>query len=222
MLKAQKRLKKREIKEDKFVTLYFQAQEYLKQNGSHILSVLGVIVAVIVVALVLSQKSLKKETEAAVELAKAQLKYSAGDYAGAIPLLRDLCEEFDGTDSGVEGLIYLANAIYREGNYDEAMTFYEKYLSKGDDEVLLSSALAGKAACLEAQGKPLEAAQQYQAAAEQYSDVFLSAEQLYSAARCYALAGHNKEAKTSLQELLEGHGESSVKADAELLLAELP
>lgn len=66
MLKARKRLTKREIKEDKFVTAYFKTQDYIKQNSKPISYGFFAIVAVIVISLIFTSQQRQKESEAAL------------------------------------------------------------------------------------------------------------------------------------------------------------
>ncbi len=221
MLKAQKRLTKKAIKEDKFVTLYFQAQEYVRRNSKQI--IYAAVGAVLVLALfgIVSQKRLKSEREAVVELSRAQLKYFAADYAGAIPMLTDLVNEYGGTRSGTEGKFYLANAYFQQGNYAEAIRFFKKYADDGNDTILKSSALAGVAACLEQQKDYNAAAQSYEEAARKYSEIFMAPEQIYDSARCYAMAGDKEQARRLLSEILDKYADSGLKPKAEMLLAEL-
>ena len=221
MLKRQKRLTKRQIKEDKFVTFYFKAQDYLKQNSRAIMYGIGVAVLIILAGFIYSKKQAEKEASAVVELTKAKLAYFENDYAKAIPILKDLVENYGGSRGSNEGLFYLANAYYELKNYVNAERRYKQFLGKGNDDILLSSAMSGIAACLEQQKNYAVAAKMYREAAEKYNETFVAPQNLYAAARCYALAGESEEARRLLNQIIENHSNSSLKSDAEVLLAEL-
>ncbi len=221
MLKAQKRLTKREIKEDKFVTNYFKAQDFLGQYSRQILYGIGAVVVLWLAFYFISQNQFAKEQKAVVELTKAKIKYFENDYAGAVPLLRNIVDEYNGTSGGIEGEFYLANASFHLKKYDESVQYFKAYIADGDDEVLLSSAIAGIGACLEEQKDFGAAALKYEEAARYYDNNFMAPEQLYHAARCFLLAGNKDSARKLLDEVIEKYADSSIKAEAEILLAEL-
>jgi TolA-binding protein len=221
MLKAQKRLTKKQIKEDKFVTLYFQVQDYLSQNSRSILSGAGIIVIIIVAVFIFMQKQQKSEQAAAVELTKARVEYRARNYDGATTLLQNLIQTHGGTDSASEGTFYLGNISFIKKDYDAAEAHYRSCTGKLSDDVLESSALAGIAASQEQRGDFLGAAKTYRRAAQDYADGFLAPLNLYNAARCFILAQDQTTARTLLEELLQEYENSSVTLDAEVLLAEL-
>jgi len=221
MLKARKRLTKREIKQDKFVTAYFRSQDYIKQNSKPISYGLFAIVAIIVVSLIFTSQQKQKESEAAVELTRARIEYFAGNFSGAIPILKNMIEMYDGTDSSDEAKFLLANASYQTGNYVDAEKYFNEYLDDGDDELLKSSALAGVAACLERQENYEGAAKLFEQAANKYEDSFLAPENLLNSARCYSLSGKEDMARKLLQKLLDKYPDSNLKQDVEILLAEL-
>ena len=135
MLKRQKRLTKRQIKEDKFVTFYFKAQDYLKQNSRAIMYGIGAAVLITLAGFIYSKKQAEKEASAVVELTKAKLAYFENDYAKAIPILKDLVENYDGSKGSNEGLFYLANAYYELKNYVNAERRYKQFLGKGNDDI---------------------------------------------------------------------------------------
>ncbi len=221
MLKARKRLTKREIKEDKFVTAYFKTQDYFKQNSKPISYGFFAIVAVIVVSLIFTSQQKQKEAEASIELTRARIEYFANNYSGAIPILKNVIEMYGSTNSGIEATFLIANASYETGNFTDAEKYFNQYIDDGSDDLLKSSALAGVAACLEQQKKYESAAKLFQEAAEKYEDSFLTPENLLNSARCYSLSGKNEIARKLLQKLLDEHSDSNLKNDAEILIAEL-
>lgn len=221
MLKAQKKLTKKQIKEDKFVTFYFQSQEFLKENSKTILYSLGALVAAVLIFAVYSGKSQEKEENAVVELTKAKIKFFSSDYAGSIPILKNLVEEYDGTQSAEDGNYYLASSYFQMKNYPEAEKYFRQYLDDGADDILTPSAIAGIAACFEEQDNYQAAAQRYRDAADKFSENFMAPQNLLNSARCFVLAGKPNVAREVLTQLLDKYQSSPVKVDAELLLSEL-
>jgi len=221
MLKPRKKLTKRELKEDKFVTAYLKAQDFLTQNRQKILSGMGIVAVAVIAIFIFSRKQQEKEQNAVVELTKAKTHYFAEDYETALPLLENLVNSYSGIPSGNVGIYYLANTYFLLGRYDDARTRFEEFVNEADGPVLTPAAMAGIAACYEEQGKFTDAAGAYERAAVSYSEGYLAPENLLSSARCYTLAGNKDEAKRILSKLLDEYATSSLKNDAETMLAEL-
>ncbi|MFQ6112546.1 MAG: tetratricopeptide repeat protein [bacterium] len=221
MLKPRKKLTKRQIKQDKLVTYYFKATEYINQNSRIISTGVTAFVVILVAIFLYGKNQQDKEKKASVELTKARAEYFQNDYESALNILQNLVENFGGTKSAKEGVYYLANAYFQLKKYDEAQKYYLKYLDSGGDDILEASALSGIAACYEETGKYLEAARTYKKAAEEYNEGFMAPQNLYNAARCFVLAGNKQAASEMLRQLIENYSNSSLKTDAEILLAEL-
>jgi len=221
MLKAPKKLTKKEIKQDKLVTYYFKAQDFFRENGQTILlSAAALVIAIALIGWFTRWKS-NKENEAELQLAKARIEYFSNNFAGATPLLQTLVNDYDGTDAAGEGLFYLGNSYYNLGNYGEAEKYYKQFLQTDGGDILKSSAISGMAACLEQRRNYRAAAKLYEEAAEKYSDVFLAPGELFNAARCRVLSGDKEGARELLGKLLSEYQTATIKGDAEIMLAEV-
>ena len=114
MLTKQKKLSRKEIKEDKLVGLYYKSQSFFEENKNKIFIYLGVIA--IPVILYLNYRSGQNE-EGATHLAKVMDMYDAGDYLGAIEGkkdvrllgLKEIVSQYGGTENGEIAKIYLKN-----------------------------------------------------------------------------------------------------------------
>ncbi len=221
MLKPHKRITKRQLKQDKFVTYYFKAVDFVEKNSRQILSALGAAAVISLAIFIYSEKQAESEGKAVVELAKATKEYANGNYETAATILKNLLDTYGGAESATLAKFYLANTNFELKNYNEAEKYYREFADASDDKELTASALSGLAACLEAQGKFKEAAERYQQTAEKYKDEFFAAENLYHSARCYLLSGDRAAANALLNRLIENYPDSDVEADAQLLLAEL-
>lgn len=221
MLKARKRITKRQMKEDKLVTYYFKAADYLQQNSRNLAWGIGAMAIVILAIFIYSRKELENEQNAVVALAEARTEYFRNNYAAAAEKLQILVDSYGGTKSGKLGLFYLANSKFHLKAYDEAERLFRDYLAQSDDDVLKASAMSGVAACLEEQGKTAEAASRYEEAAERFGKGFMAPENMFHAARCYLLSGDSIAAKSILEALINEYSSSPIKSDAEVLLAEL-
>ncbi len=221
MLRAQKKLTKRQIKEDRFVTFYFRAQDFLQRHSRNILYAVGAVAAIVLIVFIFQSKQAEKERNAIVELTKAKIRYFETDYDAAIPILTNLVEQYGGTDSAQEGTFYLANAHFQVGNYVEAEKYFTRFLENDGDDILSASAMTGIAACLEEQQNYEKAAELYKESADKYAENFMAPQNLYDSARCYALSGKIDEARQTLSKLLEKYEDATIRSDAEILLSEL-
>jgi len=221
LLKPRRKLKKRQIKEDKLVTAYFKAQDWLREN-TRLLGYIGigvVVVALIVVLVVRSERS--AEDKASVELARAELLVDQGKNEDAIAVLESLVDRYGGTSAARLALLDLANTYYQQGEFDLAIKYFDQYIKKhsGYDPLLTASAIAGKASCLEAKGQYEEAAKLFVQAAEKNPDGFNAPEYLMNAAFCYEHLQRWNEAEKLYKRILDEYPKSTVRNDVEMALA---
>jgi len=221
MVKAQKRLTKREKKEDKFVTFYFQAQDFVKKYSSKIISGAVGVTVVFSLFMFLRSQSAGKEEEAVAILLQARLEHLEGDLEAAVPMFQSLIDTYGGTSTAKSANFHLANVFFEQGNYTYAEQHFLLYIENGADDILKTSSVAGIAACYEQQKKYEEAGRKYEEAANRYGVNFMEPSHLIGAARCYKLAGLEQEATRVLKKFLKRHEKSDLRESAELLLAEL-
>lgn len=222
MLKARKRITKRQIKEDKFVTFYFKAVDFIKQNMNKL--TMGLVAALVIITLVMLFLKSKRmaELNASVQLAKANSELARGQLQQTIDILLNMSDNYSGTHSASKGVYLLAYAYFQKGEYDNSITYFKKYLDDyGDDPILTSAAYSGLGACFEQQGKLLDAAQSYKKGATKFVDHFNAPQQLMDAARCYALENRTADAKNCYETVIDKYPKSDLKNDAELFLAKL-
>ncbi|MCD6167392.1 tetratricopeptide repeat protein [bacterium] len=222
MLKPRRKLSRRQIKQDKLVTYYLQATDFINRNSKLVLTgVIGFVVVVVLVTMILRSKH-QANLAASGILAEAMLYYQMEDYDKAIPILEKVVKNYSGTRNAGLATFYLANCYYYKNNYRNAKKYYQKYFDDYHSMPLLSSsALAGIAACLETQGKFLEAAQYYHKSATKFSKLYNAPEYLFLAALCYSKVGKTNQAKTLLKKLIDNYPDAPNKTDAQLLLAYL-
>jgi len=222
MLKPQRRLTKRKLKEDKLVTIYFKTVDFVRENQNRLLGAVTAIFVIILIIFWSSKISSSKETRAANALARAEIKMNEGQYNAAIDSLQLLIDSEDGAKSTGIGVFYLANLYFQNENFELAQTYYEKYLDDyQDNETFSSSALAGIGSCLEGQGEYKKAAEMDEKAVEKYSNIFDNANKLMNAARCYVLAGNKEKARAIYKRIIEEYPNSGYKNDAEISLAQI-
>ena len=222
MLKPTRRITKKQIKEDKLVTTYFKVIDFFNQNSKLVSGIVIGIAAVIILSMLFMKSKKTAEINASIELTKARVELGTGNGETAIDILKSMINNYNGTQSAGRGVFYLANIYYDQGNYDEALQNYKKYLEDYDENVVISSSsYSGMGACLEQKGEYLKAADYYKKGAEKYDNHFEAPEQLMNAARCFKLANNKIEAQKLYQKVIDQYPKSKHKRNAELFLSEL-
>ena len=222
MLKARKKITKRQIKEDKFVTAYFKAVDYLKENANKVLTGVVAVCAVVLIVAFIQKSKRTAELNASEELAKATAEIALKNSQKAIDALLDMSENYSGTKSAERGVYLLAHTYYENKDYERALETFKKFMDDyGNDEILTSSAYTGMGACQEQLGKYIEAAKIYEGAAKKHNKHFHAPQQLMNAGRCYTLANEKDKAKKCYEKLLEEYPKNGFKVDAELFLSQL-
>jgi TolA-binding protein len=222
MMKAKRRLTRREIKEDKLVTYTYKVTDFFNKNSKLVTGVAIGLVLVAVIAVMMVRSKQQAEQLASAKMAEAMIYYDQMNYDKAIPLLKDVIEKYDGTKSAGFATFYLANSYFNKKEYDKAKTYYKKYLDDyGDDDLMASSALAGIASCLDAEGKTEAAAQKFVEAAHKYPKVFSAPDNLFNAALAYQKLGKKQEARKILEEIKKKYPKAYIKDDVEMLLTQL-
>ncbi|HAL56898.1 MAG TPA: hypothetical protein DCP63_10600 [Bacteroidetes bacterium] len=226
MLKAQKKISKREIKEDKLVTSYFEAKSWYQENKKLVSSVLTGLVVVVIGIVVITNNMRTNNEKATAELGKVIRYYDQGQYELAIngnPQenvrgLAAIVSDYGSTESGEIATLYLANSYYAQENYDKALEFYLDV--DVSDELLSATALAGAAGCYEAKGDHETAATYFERAAFKNGKGVLAPENIFHAAHNFSLAGKKEKAVELYKKLKKDHPTSSYARDIERYIAE--
>jgi len=214
-VKPVKRVSKKEIKEDKLVTTYFQARSYWEENYKTILKAGGVVLALIILVAFWFSSKRNSEYTASYELGIAMLKSGQGNTAGVADELAEVADRYSGTVAGNDALLFKAQTLRMADNKEAALA-YDTYIKKGrKGPFLYPAALAGKAACLEDEGNYEEAAETYLKAAATNRNLFAVPSFYIDAARCYRLAGQNDLAKENAQYVLDNYPDTPFAQEAE-------
>jgi len=222
MLTPKKKITRHQVKEDKLVTMYFKANDYLNKHTREITYAVIGGVAVLALAFFLIRSKREAEENASVELAKAKMEYARRDYTKTIDILKKLIENYDGTTSAGMGTIYLAQSYLRLQDYPNAEAAFRSYLDDYDNDRLLSgAAAAGIAATYDERKEYLKAAELYEKAANDYSDLMYAPTWLMDAARCHAQAGNKQSAQQAIKKIIENYPKTTILDDAKSYLAEL-
>lgn len=227
MLTKQKKLSRKEIKEDKLVEFYYKSQNFFEENKTKILTYVGVAAAVVLAVFgYLSYRSGQNE-EAGLHLAKVMDIYDQGDFLGAIEGrkdakilgLKDIVSKYGSSENGETAKIYLANSYANLGKVEEAYKNYEDY--SGSIDLYESAALAGQAAYFSSKGEYEKAANLYEKASKVAKTNSLNADYTFQAALNYFEIGEKEEAKTLFQFIKDEYKTSMVVSQVDRYLTQL-
>jgi tetratricopeptide (TPR) repeat protein len=228
MLTKKKKLSKKEIKEDKLVSFMYNVENFYEDYKSKIVLYGSILIVAAVAAYFYVGQQNAANEEAGNKLARVMPIFDSGSYLEAIEGrqgtniigLKQIVEEYGGTENGETAKIYLANAFAYLGNYDEAFKYYEDY--SGSIDIYKASALAGMAGYYASKNEYLKAADLYKEAAGVAEINAQNPDYLLSAAVNYYNAGDSEDAKISLQKIKEDYNTSEARkqVDKYLVLVE--
>ncbi|HEX9253253.1 MAG TPA: tetratricopeptide repeat protein [Ignavibacteriaceae bacterium] len=227
MLTKQKKLSRKEIKEDKLVEFYYKSISFFEGNKNKIFTYLGALaVVVIAVILFMNYKSVQND-EAAVHLSKVMDMYDVGDYLGAIEGkkdvkvlgLKEIVSQYGSTENGETAKIYLANSYANLGKPEEALKYYEDY--SGDIDIYIAASLAGQASYYSVKNDYEKAADLYMKASKVSKTDVMNSDYMFQAAVNYFDAGDKDQAKSLLQTIKEDYKTSAVYSQVDRYLSQL-
>lgn len=225
MLTKKKKLSKKEIKEDKLVSLMVKIENFYEDYKSKIIPYGGIlIVAILAAYFYVNQQSAANE-EAGLSLSRVMQIFDSGSYLEAIEGrqgtdiigLKRIVEEYGSTENGETAKIYLANAYSYLGNYEEAFKYYEDY--SGSIDIYKASALAGMAGHYAVKKDYQRAADLYKEAAGAAEINAQNPDYLLGAAVNYYNAGDTEDAKILLEKIKEDYATSEARKQADKYLA---
>lgn len=227
MLEKRKKISKKQIKEDKLVTTYYEVINFYEKYQSKIL--IGVAaVALVVVAIVLySNKKASDNTLAAGLLGKVMPLYEADNYkeaidgqkTGNIIGLKEIVDKYGNTSQGNVARIFLGDCYLMTGNNDAAYKVYDDY--SGSNPLFRATALAGKAACLEVKKEFDKAADLYKDASKISKENPANSEFLLKAGINLIQAGKKAEAKTLFETLKKDYKNSTEAYESDRYLSQI-
>lgn len=226
MLKPKKKISKKEIKEDKLVTTYFEATTWYETNKKIVNGVLTgvVVIAIIVVAYMNNVNS--NNVKANTELGKVVTYYDQGKFDLAISGnlqenirgLQSIVDDYGNTKAGELAKFYLANSYFAQGDYDKAVKYF---LSVSvSDELITASALSGAASCYEAKKDFEKAAATFEKAAYKSAKDVNVAENIFHAARNYLAAGNKEKASELFKKVKKEYPTSIVAREIDRWIAQ--
>ncbi len=225
MLTKKKKLSRKEIKEDKLVSTYYQAQSFVMENRSRLLTYGGILVVIALAVIYYVNHKKEVNQEAGVALSRVIDSYDKGAYLEAIEGkagtemigLKKIVEQYGGTENGETAKIYLANSYNRLGKFDEAFKYYKDY--SGDISMLKAASLAGQAGYYAYKNDFEKAADLYRDAAHVSKYNVDNPDYLLKSAINYINAGNKEQAKELLTTIKKDYQTSSASREVDRYMA---
>ena len=209
MLKPRKRLTRKQIRQDKFITTVMKLAGTVQRNSKRFAIGTAVVLVAVVVVVAVTQHRKRQQVQATEVLGEAQMAKWAGETEELVKLYQRVTQQFAGTRSGGEAWVALGNLYFEKKQVKEAEAAFREYLKKHqDDSILTYTSWSGIAACLEEEGRYSEAAQKHRSFADRHQDSAWAARALWDACRCFRLSGEFQEAKMVLQQIIDFYPDS--------------
>ncbi len=222
MARAQKRLTKKELRQDPLIETAGKAKSFMDVHGRIVTISVAAVVALLVVAIVVSNIREVANDDALTSLAHVRKIVNQGRMEVAVDSLTVIADRYSGTQGGAEAVAQLAELHLSEGDSEAALEAFERLEREYKDSyLLLEAALSGQAAALENLGRFEEAAQRFEQLYRKNKFGHAKPYALFESGRLWVLAGNPDEAKRSFQRLLDNYEETPFDRDAELQLAQL-
>ena len=215
--------RRHELRQDTVVTAYARALGIYENNKNTVLSIGGGILLMVILIVGWNWNQGNRNAEALSQMAQAVTMYEAGSFQASLdgdlsfPGLVEVADQFGGTVSGNLATFYAADALFRVGEMDLALEYFESY-SKGSD-YLGASAYAGEATIHELQENYALAGDLFSRAANVFPSEITSPMYLESAARSYEDAGNSSRALDALESIRDDYPGSQAARTVEFQIA---
>lgn len=219
---AKKRIRKHDLKEDRFVTTTFQLTSFVREHQNSFLTALAALVVLVIVVLVYNS-SRSRTQETAMRLAgEANIAYQRANFGEAMQRYQALIDQHGGTQEASMATFFLGDIYLKMDDYQKAIESFQIYIDKNRrDELMTTSALTGIAACYEQLDQYAQAGEFYMKSVEEFPDFFAAPEALMNAGRSYSSAGEVDRAKEAYQKLIDNYPESRYHDEAKMAAAEM-
>ncbi len=227
MLKAQKKISKKELKHDALLDTMGKITGFYEENKKVVQYAAGALVLLVVGTYAFVESRKTKNEEASAKIGSVFSFYDQNQFQVAIDGvperkitgLKSIVEEYGGTDAGNLARFYLADCYFQLGKYDESLENFEDFSAK--EPYLVVSRLSGIAGCYEAKGRYEEAGEHFEKAASSYPKEVEAAANLNNAANNFMLAGKNARALELFKKLKREYPTSQSARDADRCIQRL-
>jgi len=149
MLKAKKKLTKREIRRDPLLETLEKGKEYVQENQQRILTVAGVLAVILVLGWGWNNSRQSAKEEAMLATTRVASAYMQGIDADILTELENVVAEYDSKAPAHEALYYLGVARMDSADFYGAREAFQELLSVESDKLLKAAGALKLAAIAE-------------------------------------------------------------------------
>lgn len=200
-----RKLSRKEIKRDPFVTATLNAWEYTREHQGTVFAGLIILVVVIAVAVWMQNSRRGGRIEAITQFSEALTAFRMGDVKTAEQLFAMAHENHGSTREGVHALYFIGKCLLIEGNYSAAIESFDRYVANSNKyNDFYDAAMDGKGIALMNQQQYAEAAELYsELAGSIQTNAFMETVYLRRAVENYKLSDQPDRAVKIMRQLLE-------------------
>jgi len=219
MQHPRKKITRKELKQDRFITATLKAKDFLEKNSKLVIrSIFGLLIVVVIIVFFVRSKQ-TANVNAANMLSRVQFMLGGPQQEAAVDSLKIIVDRYDGTAAAGKATYLLAKIYWEKNDFENAKVYFKKYIDDYFNETVVSqSAFAGYADCLIREEDYQGAAEYYERAAEVDPEYPETPEFLFSAATAYKDAGKIEKAQKLVERLLADFNNPQIKNKAEVLL----
>ena len=200
-----RKLSRKELKRDPFVTAILNAWEYTREHQGIIFAGLIILMVVIFATVWMQNSSRGSRIEAITQFSEALSAFRMGDVKTAEQLFTMVQENHGSTEAGVHALYFIGKCELIAGNFTAAIESFDRYLSNSSKyNDFHDASMDGKGIALMNQQKYAEAADLYSELARSIkTNTFMEKVYLRRAADNYKFSNQPARGVEIMQQLLE-------------------
>jgi len=218
MLRKHKRLTKKELKKDPLLTFIGEAYDYFEREWIKIVSIVGGVILIVVLALFIGRGRNRAEINA-YDAAFNALRNNAPE---APDLLRRVVDDHGGSESAAMALLSLGTYYFQNEEYEQSEEQFSEYIDKYSGDMLSDySAFNGLGGVYEQEEMFDKAAGIYEEYLKKYPKSPFNDTIRMSAARAYLNAGEKDKARSLFSDIVGEEKDSPEKQEAKFYLSTL-
>jgi len=200
-----KRLSRKEIREDPFLTAVVEGWEWIRDHQNSVFVVLIVVLVLVLGGFWLNGSRKGARMEAVGQFAEGLSSYRGGDLSTADDIFALVVERYGGFREGAWSHYFIGSIALLQGRNDDAIEAFDRYLDESRKYPFYrDAAKAGKATALENERRYEEAAELYLALATRpETNGFMNGLYLERAAENFELAQRIDKAIATYEQLLD-------------------
>ena len=214
MAKKRRVTRKELLKEpDEFMTFTGKLIQFAREYQKQLLYSLSAIVLIVIIIsgvrlyIGYNESNASEQLEQAMSL-HAESRLNNKDLNEAKLSFQNIADKYSRYEGGKLARIMYANICYETGEFDAAISSYDKALKDFEDDPSISLFIQSSLAyAYEAKSEFQSAAEYFEKVAEA-PDTFLKDEALFNLGRIYAKMGESEKSKKAFEDILSDHSDS--------------